>query len=226
MPKGAIVEPDEYHTTYFTPPVPSLFAGLGLTWAECFFYTMSKKRTAKPAPYVSYSEKLRDPRWQKMRLKIMERDKFKCQHCYSAEKTLNVHHAFYTKGAAPWEYEDSALLTLCEDCHGQVELRNRLILAATAASPHRQMRLLNYLSAMNGDGPWGDVSIVWLADAFHGILKGWEDIQCAKNGDGDISDALDALRRESLAALENIGVILKGASDAALEIPFPDPELK
>jgi hypothetical protein len=65
----------------------------------------------------SYSELLRDPRWQKTRLKIMERDKFQCQRCGSAEKTLNVHHKKYIKNRAPWDYTDDFLVTLCEDCH-------------------------------------------------------------------------------------------------------------
>ena len=32
-------------------------------------------------------------------------------------KGLNVHHKYYIKDKAPWEYEDDALITLCEDCH-------------------------------------------------------------------------------------------------------------
>ena len=35
-------------------------------------------------------------------------------------KGLNVHHKFYIKGLAPWEYEDDALITLCEDCHKKI----------------------------------------------------------------------------------------------------------
>ena len=33
-------------------------------------------------------------------------------------KGLNVHHKYYVKGKAPWEYENDALITLCQDCHG------------------------------------------------------------------------------------------------------------
>lgn len=65
----------------------------------------------------TYSEKLRDPRWQRKRLEVLQRENFKCQHCYAADKTLNVHHTIYRKGAAPWEYEDRLLMVLCEDCH-------------------------------------------------------------------------------------------------------------
>ena len=65
----------------------------------------------------TYSEKLKDPRWQKKRLKILERDEFTCQECADSESTLHVHHRYYIRGAEPWEYPDEALQTLCEHCH-------------------------------------------------------------------------------------------------------------
>lgn len=68
---------------------------------------------------MSYSEKLKDPRWQKKRLEIFERDGFLCQNCFSKTKTLHVHHKYYLPVENPWEYPDSALVTLCEECHEQ-----------------------------------------------------------------------------------------------------------
>lgn len=68
-------------------------------------------------PRKSYYEKLKDPRWQKKRLEIMERDKFTCQRCLSTESTLHVHHRKYVFGKEPWDYENEFLVTLCEDCH-------------------------------------------------------------------------------------------------------------
>lgn len=66
----------------------------------------------------NYSELLKDPRWQKKRLQVMERDNFTCASCQSSEATLNVHHCVpYKKGAMPWEYEIDELITLCETCH-------------------------------------------------------------------------------------------------------------
>ena len=65
----------------------------------------------------TYSEKLRDPRWQKKRLQVLDRDLWACQMCSDTESTLHVHHRYYTKGAEPWEYDDAALQTLCEECH-------------------------------------------------------------------------------------------------------------
>jgi len=66
---------------------------------------------------MTYSEKLKDPRWQKKRLQILERDAWVCSECYSGVKTLHVHHKYYTPNTEPWDYDESALTTLCEDCH-------------------------------------------------------------------------------------------------------------
>lgn len=59
-----------------------------------------------------------DPRWQKKRLSILDRDEFACQCCGSTSKTLHVHHLFYKKSSeGPWDYEDEALITYCDECH-------------------------------------------------------------------------------------------------------------
>ncbi len=65
----------------------------------------------------SYSEKLKDPRWQKRRLQMLEKDGWKCSVCNDSDKTLHVHHLEYNYGCEPWEYDDSSLLTVCETCH-------------------------------------------------------------------------------------------------------------
>jgi hypothetical protein len=69
---------------------------------------------------MSYSELLKDPRWQKKRLEILNRDNFQCRNCHSKIKTLHVHHQYYIKGNDPWEYDDNALISLCDQCHGRV----------------------------------------------------------------------------------------------------------
>jgi 5-methylcytosine-specific restriction endonuclease McrA len=63
-----------------------------------------------------------DPRWQKLRLEIMNRDKFTCQCCGTSEIELQVHHLAYGKGKRIWEAMPSDLLTLCRDCHEQTEM--------------------------------------------------------------------------------------------------------
>lgn len=66
----------------------------------------------------SYSEKLLDPRWQQMRLRVFERDNFTCVSCKSKEKTLHAHHPQYHPFAeGPWDYDVADIVTLCEDCH-------------------------------------------------------------------------------------------------------------
>ena len=65
---------------------------------------------------TSYSEKLRDPRWQKKRLCVMQRDGFACRDCGDEKSTLQVHHCHYEKGG-PWMTDERFLLTLCGDCH-------------------------------------------------------------------------------------------------------------
>ncbi len=70
---------------------------------------------------MTYSQKLRDPRWQKKRLQILERDRWKCVACEDDQKNLQVHHVVYRK-IDPWDYPDECLQTLCCDCH---ELRQR-----------------------------------------------------------------------------------------------------
>lgn len=65
---------------------------------------------------MTYAEKLRDPRWQRKRLEVMERDGWKCRDCGNANETLTVHHCFYEKGG-PWETDERFLITVCQICH-------------------------------------------------------------------------------------------------------------
>ena len=66
-----------------------------------------------------YFEKFKDPRWQKKRLEILERDQFACQSCQDRESELHVHHNFYNKEKYknPWEYPNKSLISLCDSCH-------------------------------------------------------------------------------------------------------------
>lgn len=69
----------------------------------------------------TYYDKLKDPRWQKKRLQVMNRDKWTCKKCGDTETTLNIHHLKYESGKNPWEYDNKDLVTLCEDCHENIE---------------------------------------------------------------------------------------------------------
>lgn len=53
---------------------------------------------------LTYSDKLKSPKWQKKRLEIMKRDKFACKLCGDTETQLHVHHKEYINGNDPWDY--------------------------------------------------------------------------------------------------------------------------
>jgi 5-methylcytosine-specific restriction endonuclease McrA len=68
-----------------------------------------------------YMERLRDPRWQRVRLRVLERAEWKCEGCGTGEVNLQVHHGWYERGLMPWEYPDGALYCLCDHCHERAE---------------------------------------------------------------------------------------------------------
>lgn len=66
---------------------------------------------------VPYREQLASPKWQKKRLKILERDEFRCKICGDDETELHVHHKKYIKGKKAYEAPDEDLETVCYHCH-------------------------------------------------------------------------------------------------------------
>lgn len=82
---------------------------------------------------MTYSEKLRHPKWQKKRLEILSRDGFKCLFCGSEDKNLQVHHLLY-KRRDPWDYPDYLYQTLCDDCHAERQLLTDKIVDAVRIS--------------------------------------------------------------------------------------------
>jgi len=104
----------------------------------------------------AYAALLKDPRWQRKRLEIMQRDGFACRLCRATDKTLNVHHNFYLRDLAPWEYGDEQLATVCEDCHGLVTKKI-----------DRLKVLLSTLDAANIDFVIGVVSALAAEDPDH-----------------------------------------------------------
>lgn len=79
----------------------------------------------------NYSKKLQDPRWQKKRLQILERDNFTCKSCGSSSDSLHVHHHLYEKGKDPWDYSDDIYETYCQRCHAIVEYLKKTIPSVT-----------------------------------------------------------------------------------------------
>jgi len=71
--------------------------------------------------FDKYKKLLRDPRWQKKRLEIFQRDKWKCQRCRSKKHELHVHHFKYTS-KLPWKEKNENLMTLCSYCHEEMSV--------------------------------------------------------------------------------------------------------
>lgn len=97
----------------------------------------------------SYSELLKDPRWQRKRLLVLERDGFACTECGDNKSELQVHHRYYAKDRDPWEYEDFALATLCDPCHERAEqLRLLLVKSAGLLDFEKSMRVVGYAEGL------------------------------------------------------------------------------
>lgn len=88
------------------------------------------------------NNELKHPKWQRMRLKIMERDNWTCTKCGATEKPLNVHHHLYIDGRKPWEYCTSDLETVCEDCHFKVHKVKKLYFDASLERKFAMWRAL------------------------------------------------------------------------------------
>lgn len=103
-------------------------------------------------PQADYFAKLKDPRWQALRLKVFERDEFTCKSCGSKEKTLTVHHVRYdrfdhdqcafVKSVNPWETEIHFLLTLCEACHKERQDAEQNLKVSVMNLPNWKIRVL------------------------------------------------------------------------------------
>jgi hypothetical protein len=99
----------------------------------------------KPSDYFA---KLKDPRWQRKRLEILERDGWQCNRCGETATALNVHHRYYLKNRDPWDYEDDSLVSLCDPCHKNAEvLRQELIKTVGVLHDAMAEQAIGYMQA-------------------------------------------------------------------------------
>lgn len=95
----------------------------------------------------TYSEKLKDPRWQRKRLEVLERDGWKCRSCGATDKELQIHHTIYENGKKPWEHSSDMLKTLCVECHKLASDAVKIFRAAiTEINPLEAYRLSTQIS--------------------------------------------------------------------------------
>ena len=132
-----------------------------------------------------YSKRLKDPRWQRKRLDVMERDNFTCRDTGATDEPLNVHHCWYAKGG-PWETPSEYMLTLTEEAHErrqQTEARAKQALGGIMASlpPAELEKLTNQLeeARYDADTQGGESPVImgigrfnWTADeAWWSVLE-------------------------------------------------------
>lgn len=124
-------------------------------------------------PRNEYGKKLQDPRWQRKRLEVMERDGFKCANCGASDKQLHVHHSYYRRDADPWDYPRGSLVTVCLGCHAEVTeyqpFDPRSFFESICNAGFAAPRMLERLA-----GAFGDLDLVPLtgeqADKFLAVL--------------------------------------------------------
>jgi len=70
---------------------------------------------------MSYADLLKDRRWQKKRLEVLEAAGWVCEQCGSDEDSeqMHVHHLRYIHGRMPWDYPNDELQALCKPCHDE-----------------------------------------------------------------------------------------------------------
>jgi len=109
---------------------------------------------------TAFLAKYRDPRWQRLRLKVMEEAGFQCEECQDETETLNVHHKLYRKDANPWDYELEELICLCHKCHKYIHQQKKRLNAALAnQSTWGLDYLVAYAEALECGGPYGRIHI-------------------------------------------------------------------
>jgi 5-methylcytosine-specific restriction endonuclease McrA len=119
---------------------------------------------------MEYWEKLKDPRWQKLRLEAMEKADFHCEFCGNGEETLNVHHKEYFKSREPWEYHPKQLAVLCKSCHEYTHSKDDF--------------LKKVCSFADIDGPYSRTEFAWFVGGALGIpyevMLEWGDAEDCK----------------------------------------------
>lgn len=85
--------------------------------------------TPRTEPANGYQRKLRDPRWQRRRLDVLNAANWRCEDagCRRDNQPLEVHHCYYVWGTEPWDYPRDCLIALCEICHEKRQQIERTI---------------------------------------------------------------------------------------------------
>lgn len=124
---------------------------------------------------LTYAERLQLPQWQKKRLEILQRDKWRCCVCGNDKDSLHVHHKEYLPSRDPWDYSDDNFETLCKACHKKEHTLELLRMPENFVMPH----ITDYEPEI--------ISITCEIDSLMGVLK---------NGDEKVMPYLNFLIKQ------------------------------
>jgi len=94
----------------------------------------------------NYTDKLKNPKWQKKRLEILNLHGFKCEKCGCEDKELHVHHRFYLKGREVWQYDNDVFQVLCCDCHEKEHSKEKEV---NEVIPEKYKNLIDRIEHLN-----------------------------------------------------------------------------
>lgn len=115
----------------------SAFVYFGLIFLLCRYIILSsEKKIERKITKIreerahNYQALLQTKEWENKRIKILDRDHYRCTYCGNRFH-LHVHHKYYSaypNGVLvdPWNYPDDALITLCSYCHQRVHARKKI----------------------------------------------------------------------------------------------------
>jgi hypothetical protein len=150
---------------------------------------------------ANYREQLLDPRWQKMRLHVFERDGWKCRCCGKEDKTLHAHHSHYRDGAeGPWDYDAQTIITVCATCHENEHevlssMRGALHRMACTAGFVTTTQLLDFESSFSPWPPFTEDEAWNFLSAVRAVIRS-RDARIAWGGDGSQWDHFISLGEE------------------------------
>jgi len=110
---------------------------------------------------ISYSEKLKDVRWQKKRLEVLERAGWKCEDCGAAEGVcLHVHHKWYEREKEPRGYPDECFVACCEDCHdAREQMKREMAVLFPSLTPEMQSVMFEAARASLAEGVQNELMV-------------------------------------------------------------------
>lgn len=154
---------------------------------------------------LSYEEQLESPEWRQKRRTVLKRDGYTCRMCGGKRSntdthSLEVHHRYYILNHYAWKYDDSALITLCKDCH---ELIHKTISPLIYTITGDRFIRMNFTPCNRCGG------------------AGW--FQKYTHVQGGICFRCNGSRYEELISSKNVDVDLYLTDDAVFDVIAPDP---